>query len=63
MFIHVFYLLEFDNKVIVTIQWAWSYFTSNRGARLITAPGEQPSVKLDYDTDVKPAQTFARAHS
>jgi NADH dehydrogenase len=47
MFIHVFYLLEFDNKIIVTIQWAWSYFTSNRGARLITAPGEQPVVKLD----------------
>jgi NADH:ubiquinone reductase (H+-translocating) len=63
MFIHVFYLLEFDNKIIVTIQWAWSYFTSNRGARLITAPGEQPTVKLDDDSDLKSSPRLARAHS
>jgi NADH dehydrogenase len=59
MFIHVFYLLEFDNKVIVTIQWAWSYFTSNRGARLITAPGEQPRVKLDEESETQSDRGFA----
>ncbi|VEP17335.1 hypothetical protein H1P_5910001 [Hyella patelloides LEGE 07179] len=47
MFIHVFYLLEFDNKLVVMIQWAWSYFTSGKGARMITAPGEQPSIQLE----------------
>ncbi|MEM7761478.1 MAG: NAD(P)/FAD-dependent oxidoreductase [Cyanobacteria bacterium P01_A01_bin.40] len=47
MFIHVFYLLEFDNKLIVIIQWVWNYFTSGKGARMITAPGEQPSIQLE----------------
>ncbi|MDJ0536536.1 MAG: NAD(P)/FAD-dependent oxidoreductase [Xenococcaceae cyanobacterium MO_207.B15] len=47
MFIHVFYLLEFDNKLIVMIQWAWSYFTTDKGARLITTPGEHPTIELE----------------
>ena len=50
MFIHVFYLLEFDNKLIVMIQWAWSYFTSGKGARMITAPGEQPRIQLEENS-------------
>ena len=47
MFIHVFYLLEFDNKLIVMIQWAWNYFTFSKGARLITTPGEHPTIQLE----------------
>jgi NADH dehydrogenase len=35
-FIHIWYLIEFDNKMVVLIQWAWNYFTRKRGARLIT---------------------------
>ncbi|MEM7552646.1 MAG: NAD(P)/FAD-dependent oxidoreductase [Cyanobacteria bacterium P01_A01_bin.84] len=34
--IHIYFLIEFDNKLVVTIQWVWNYFTRNRGARLIT---------------------------
>ena len=33
---HIYFLIEFDNKLVVMIQWLWSYFTRNRGARLIT---------------------------
>jgi NADH dehydrogenase len=36
LFIHLLYLVEFDNRVLVLVQWAWNYFTRNRGARLIT---------------------------
>ncbi len=36
IFIHIFFLIGFRNRVIVMIQWAWSYFTYQRGARLIT---------------------------
>ncbi|MGB7293865.1 MAG: NAD(P)/FAD-dependent oxidoreductase [Thermodesulfobacteriota bacterium] len=36
IFIHIQYLIEFDNKVLVLVQWAWNYFTRKRGARLIT---------------------------
>jgi NADH:quinone reductase (non-electrogenic) len=36
LFIHIFFLVGFRNRIIVMIQWAWSYFTYDRGARLIT---------------------------
>jgi NADH dehydrogenase len=35
-FVHINYLIEFDQKLMVMIQWAWNYFTRKRGARLIT---------------------------
>nr|MBN2276189.1 NAD(P)/FAD-dependent oxidoreductase [candidate division Zixibacteria bacterium] len=36
VFVHIGYLIEFDNKLLVMIQWGWNYFTRKRGARLIT---------------------------
>lgn len=36
LFIHVFYLVGFKNRVAVMSTWAWSYLWSKRGARLIT---------------------------
>jgi NADH:ubiquinone reductase (H+-translocating) len=36
LFIHLIYLIEFDNRVLVLFQWAWNYLTRNRSARLIT---------------------------
>jgi NADH:ubiquinone reductase (H+-translocating) len=36
LIVHIYFLIEFDNKLVVIIQWAWNYFTRNRGARLIT---------------------------
>lgn len=36
VFAHIYFLIEFDNKLIVMLQWGWNYFTRNRGARLIT---------------------------
>ena len=37
--IHIFFLIGFRNRVLVLIQWAWSYVTYQRGARLITGSG------------------------
>ncbi len=34
--VHVLFLIEFENRVLVSIQWLWSYLTRNRGTRLIT---------------------------
>jgi len=39
--VHIFYLIGFRNRVLVMIQWAWSYLTSQRGARLITEERRQ----------------------
>lgn len=36
LFIHIFFLIGFRNRFIVLFGWAWSYFTYDRGARLIT---------------------------
>lgn len=35
LFIHIYYLIGFKNRIFVFMQWAWSYFTFKRGARLI----------------------------
>ena len=40
LFIHVFYLIEFENRILVMTQWAWNYIFRNRSARLITGVGE-----------------------
>lgn len=36
LFIHIYYLIGFRNRLVTLFQWAWTYFTYNRGARLIT---------------------------
>jgi len=36
LLVHLLQLVEFQNRVLVLIQWAWAYFTRNRSARLIT---------------------------
>lgn len=43
LFVHLLYLVEFENRVLVLLQWAWSYVTWNRGARLIT--GDEASAQ------------------
>ena len=43
LFVHVFFLIGFRNRVLVLIQWAWSYFTYERGAQLITGDQTLPS--------------------
>jgi hypothetical protein len=49
IFIHVFFLIGFRNRIAVMLEWAWAYLTWQRGARLITgpvgadlAPGSEP---------------------
>ena len=36
LLIHIFFLIGFRNRFLVITQWAWAYFTYQRGARLIT---------------------------
>jgi NADH dehydrogenase len=36
LFVHLMYLVEFSNRVLVFVQWGFLYLTFNRGARLIT---------------------------
>jgi NADH dehydrogenase len=36
LMVHIFFLIGFRNRFMVIFNWAWSYFTYQRGARLIT---------------------------
>jgi NADH dehydrogenase len=36
LFVHILYIVEFENRMLIVFQWAYDYFTHNRGARLIT---------------------------
>lgn len=36
LFVHILYLVGFRNRIAVVFNWAWSYLTFKRGARLIT---------------------------
>lgn len=36
LFLHILYLIEFRNKLLVLAEWAWNYFTRRKGARIIT---------------------------
>jgi NADH dehydrogenase len=46
LFVHLMYLVEFSNRVMVFIQWGFLYLTFNRGARLITGPDPEHSDTL-----------------
>ena len=58
LFVHIFFLIGFRNRILVFVQWAWSYFTYERGARLITGdttlPGwtDEPAEKADVHQPV-----------
>ncbi len=41
LFVHIYYLTGFKNRLFVVFQWAISYLTYRRGARLIVGPGWQ----------------------
>jgi NADH dehydrogenase len=43
LFIHIFYLIGFKNRLVVLFNWFWSYVWYKRGSRLITRTGWRPS--------------------
>jgi NADH dehydrogenase len=59
LFIHILFLIRFENRLLVLTQWAWNYFTRNRSARLITGHG----VTIGYlaNRPCPPAETPAVA--
>ncbi|NEP15582.1 MAG: NAD(P)/FAD-dependent oxidoreductase [Leptolyngbya sp. SIO4C1] len=64
IFVHIYYLIEFDNKLLVMLQWGLNYFTQQRGARLITGDDSIPALsetvlsEMETETEIvvsKPA--------
>ena len=49
LFVHIMYLIGFRNRVVVMLQWAWSYVTFQRAAWLITGATRTVAVpSLEY---------------
>jgi len=47
LFVHLMYLVAFQNRLLVLLQWFWNYVTRNRAARLITGEkGRFESLKM-----------------
>ena len=42
LLVHIYFLVGFRNRIAVVFAWAWTYFTFNSGARLITGSVELP---------------------
>jgi NADH dehydrogenase len=53
--VHIFYLIGFENRVLVLTQWAWSYVSYERGARLITGPWQASEPGQPAPTPLPPA--------
>jgi NADH dehydrogenase len=49
--VHLFYLIGFENRMIVLLRWAYSFFTRGRGARLITEAAGSPPVAASFPPD------------
>ena len=43
LFVHIMYLVGFRNRIVVLIEWAYAYFTSQAGVRLITDVERYPA--------------------
>jgi len=44
--IHIFYLIGFQNRLLVLLRWGFSFLTRGRGARLITGEDTSRSVRV-----------------
>jgi NADH:ubiquinone reductase (H+-translocating) len=55
LFIHLMYIVEFQNRVLVFVQWGFEFLTFSRGARLITGTGDG-----DPQGQPHPGDTFSK---
>ncbi len=58
LFIHIAYLVGFENRLTVMTEWAFNYLTHNRSARLITGPVPTFPTSLDETQPLELAGTL-----
>jgi NADH dehydrogenase len=60
LFVHLFYLVGLQNRILVLIRWVVSFLTRGRGARLITGEPREPSAPAASPDEPMPARAGAR---
>lgn len=57
-FIHIAFLVEFDNRLKVMLQWAWTYFTGKRGSRLIMGAPFYPLLETSTSAEAESEELY-----
>ncbi|MFC3110385.1 NAD(P)/FAD-dependent oxidoreductase [Undibacterium arcticum] len=47
LFVHIYFLIGFRSRLMVMTDWAWSYFTFARNARIVVGPDDRTGPKTD----------------
>jgi NADH:ubiquinone reductase (H+-translocating) len=63
LFVHILNLIGFRNRIVVMVQWAWSYFSYQRAIRLITGPVVEFDTNTSAPTARDEAMTAAKPRS
>ena len=61
IFVHIYYLIGFRNRLIALATWAWNYLRFDRPIRLILESQQDPAVEFNLDTSPVPPEP--EAHS
>jgi len=54
LLIHLMYLVEFQSRILVFIQWGFQYLTFSRGARLITGTTDSDCAQQNAQSPAPP---------
>lgn len=54
IFVHIFFLIGFRNRLAVMLEWAWSYLSWERGALLITGEVRPDTVRKRVENSMPP---------
>lgn len=61
LLVHIYYLIDFRNRLLVLIDWAWAYFAYERGARLITGHDTEPPPLSKREPELRAERLAANA--
>lgn len=53
LFAHIYFLIGFRNRLMVMVDWAWSYWTFERHARVVAEPDTRPPANLESRLDTR----------
>jgi len=53
--VHLWYLIGFENRLLVLTRWAFSFIAHGRGARLITDTAQRPTTRAPAAVALVPA--------